>query len=150
MSGPAIVVVAGLGTAWLAFVHEDALVADDYYKQGLAINRILEKEAAAARLGVAARIQFSPDGRGVRVYLTSSGLPPQRLQLRLVHATRVALDQTITLERLEGGWYEARLAAIESGRWTLLLEDVENGWRLTGAWHPALEHSIRLEPVVNN
>ena len=39
MAGPAVVVVAGLFTAWLAVVHEDGLVADDYYKQGLGINK---------------------------------------------------------------------------------------------------------------
>lgn len=148
MSGPAIVVVAGLATAWLAVVHEDALVADDYYKQGLAINRTLAKEDTATRLGVVADLQFSNDGSAIRTILTGADPASQQLTLRLVHATRVDLDQTIHLDRKEGGWYEARLNPIEAGRWTLLLEDVANGWRLTGPWHPAAERSVRLAPVV--
>ena len=39
MSGPAIVVVAGIYTAYLAIVSNDGLVDDDYYKQGLAVSQ---------------------------------------------------------------------------------------------------------------
>jgi len=38
MAGPAAVIVAGFFTMALAFRTEDGLVAEDYYKQGLAIN----------------------------------------------------------------------------------------------------------------
>jgi hypothetical protein len=149
MSGPATVVVAGIVTAWLAVVHEDALVVDDYYKQGLAINRTLAKQETAARLGMAAELQFADDGGAVRVFVTGAAEPPQQLALRLVHATRAQFDQSVVLERTAGGWYEARLSAVESGRWTVLLEDLANGWRLGGQWHPATEQSIRLEPAAS-
>jgi len=39
MSCPAIVVVAGLGTAAIAVATADPLVTEDYYRKGLAINR---------------------------------------------------------------------------------------------------------------
>lgn len=147
MSGPAIVVVAGLVTAWLAVVHEDALVVDDYYKQGLAINRTLAKQEAAARFGIVAELQFSDDGGAIRAIVTGGAAAPKSLALRLAHATRADLDQSITLERTEGGWYEAKLDPIDSGAWTLLLEDAANGWRVTGSWHPAAQRSVRLEPA---
>ena len=51
MAGPAVVVVAGVVTAWIAFSGADGLVADDYYKQGLAINKVLAREQRAAFLG---------------------------------------------------------------------------------------------------
>jgi hypothetical protein len=149
MSGPAIVVVAGFVTAWLAVVHEDALVVDDYYKQGLAINRTLAKQDAAARFGIVAQLQFSDDGGAVRVFVTGTSTPPQQLALRLVHATRAELDQSVVLERTDGGWYEARLTAIESGTRTVLLEDLANGWRLGGQWHPDTQRSVRLAPASN-
>jgi hypothetical protein len=146
MSGPAIVVVAGFATAWLAVVHEDALVADDYYKQGLAINRTLAKQETAARLGMVVDLQFSDDGSAVRAFVNGTTKAPPQLSLHLAHATRAALDQTVVLERTAGGWYEARIGAIDSGRWTLLLEDSANGWRLAAPWHPAAQRSVRLEP----
>ena len=44
MSGPAAVIVAGAVTTWMAFASADGLVADDYYKRGLAINAVLKRE----------------------------------------------------------------------------------------------------------
>ncbi|HRJ64128.1 MAG TPA: FixH family protein, partial [Brevundimonas sp.] len=48
MSGPGLVVIAGVVTAWIAFSGADGLVADDYYKQGLGINRTIARDARAA------------------------------------------------------------------------------------------------------
>lgn len=46
IAGPAIVVVAGTATAWLAVRQPDPVVAEDYYRQGIEINRTLERERA--------------------------------------------------------------------------------------------------------
>jgi uncharacterized protein len=44
MAGPAIVVVAGIYTAFLAVTTNDGLVAEDYYRRGVEINRRLSGE----------------------------------------------------------------------------------------------------------
>ena len=66
MSGPAAAVIAGFVTLGYAIKYQDALVTDDYYKQGLAINRTLAREQAAVTLGVEAKLMFAGDGAGVR------------------------------------------------------------------------------------
>ena len=43
-------IVAGVYTTVLAFTSSDGLVADDYYKQGLAINKTLKREERARAL----------------------------------------------------------------------------------------------------
>ena len=53
MAGPAIVIVAGVYTGYLAFTRQDALVVGDYYKQGKAINQDLRRDRAATALGLA-------------------------------------------------------------------------------------------------
>ena len=65
ISGPGAVLVAGAITMWLAFSGADGLVAEDYYKQGLAINRQLAREEAARAQGIAARVELS--GERIRV-----------------------------------------------------------------------------------
>ena len=50
MAGPALVVVASLYSGWLAVTSDDGVVADDYYKRGLSINRRLERVDRAAAL----------------------------------------------------------------------------------------------------
>jgi uncharacterized protein len=41
ISGPAVVVVAGLATAWIAVSNPDPIVEADYYRRGIEINRTL-------------------------------------------------------------------------------------------------------------
>ena len=47
VSGPAIVVVAGFITLYLAVTRPDPLVTKDYYREGLDINKTLKQEAAS-------------------------------------------------------------------------------------------------------
>jgi hypothetical protein len=46
ISGPAAVVVAGLVTAWIAVSTPDPVISQDYYRQGIEINRQLARERA--------------------------------------------------------------------------------------------------------
>ena len=41
LAGPAVVVVAAMATLWLAVTSDDGVVADDYYRRGLLINKDL-------------------------------------------------------------------------------------------------------------
>jgi hypothetical protein len=129
MAGPAIVVVAGLFTAWLAIRSDDGLVVDDYYKQGLAINQTLGRSDAAGRLGMAAELRLT-DGR-IRVLLGGAA-GPGALTLRLVHPTRSGTDQSLALAATAPGVYEGWLPPLQPGRWHVLLE--ARDWRLTGDW----------------
>ncbi|HWI81189.1 FixH family protein [Ramlibacter sp.] len=46
IAGPAIVIVAGVVTAWLAVSTPDPVVDADYYRRGLEINKQLAAEKA--------------------------------------------------------------------------------------------------------
>ena len=129
MSGPAIVIVAGLFTGWLAFTSEDGLVVDDYYKQGLAINQVLGRGDAAERRGISAHLTQS-DGR-VRVVLRDRAETVAQT-LRLVHPTRAGMDRNVTLRMTQPGIYEGALPVPSPGRWHVALEARE--WRLAGEW----------------
>ena len=126
MSGPAAVVVAGAATIWIAFDSADGLVADDYYKRGLAINQVLGREENARRLGVHARIE-SAHGR-LRVAL--AGAAPEALFAQLAHATRAGHDVRLRLAQLAPGVYEAELPPLPAGRWSVVLEDPRREWRV--------------------
>lgn len=43
IAGPAIVVVAGFATLWLAIRQPDPVVAEDYYRRGVEINQTLSQ-----------------------------------------------------------------------------------------------------------
>ncbi len=46
ISGPAVVVVAALATAWIAIRNPDPVLAEDYYQRGVEINKTLAKNRA--------------------------------------------------------------------------------------------------------
>ncbi len=133
MAGPALVVVAGVVTLWLAVASDDGLVADDYYKQGLAINQVLSREAEARARGYRAQVTFSAEPDRVRIVLAGDVLPAV-LRLHLVHPTRAGLDHVVTLPAVRRGVYEGPIAPLAPGRWRLVLEDAGASWRLTGDW----------------
>ena len=137
MSGPALVVVAGIVTTAIAVQTSDGVVADDYYKQGLGINRTLARDARAGALHVAADVQFNEERTRARVRLSGDTRPAQ-LRLTLVHPTRAGGDQVVPLLRVaespKEGLYEGALASPHAGTWRVRVEDDRNTWRLTGAW----------------
>ena len=143
MAGPAIVVVAGIVTAVIAVKTSDGLVADDYYKQGLAINRVIEREERARALGVSASVQFGEDRAHVRVILRAPGTAPRALRLTLVHPTRAGQDQVIALAPTGEGTYVGAMGVPRGAVMGLRLEDDEAGWRIVGTW-PTEESSVSL------
>jgi uncharacterized protein len=126
MSGPAVVIVAGAITAWIAFSTADGLVADDYYKRGLGINAVLKREQAAAQRGIAAHVERA--GGTVRVQLR--GAEPPALFLSLVHATRAGNDVRLRLERAADGSYQAALPPLAPGHWRAVVDDPRGEWRV--------------------
>lgn len=128
MSGPAIVIVAGVITTWMAFATSDGLVADDYYKRGLGINAVLKREQAAAERGIAAQIGIERTAGRVQVQLR--GAEPPVLFLSLVHATRAGFDVRLRLERAADGSYAAPLPPLAAGHWRAVLDDPRGEWRI--------------------
>lgn len=135
LSVPAASIILGIVMLALALRTDDGLVVDDYYKQGLGINEVLDKKAHAAALGLRAQLTFSDDRRGVRVLLHGGSTQQAPLLLRFVHPTRAGEDQNLTLHPLGGTMYEGTVAALSAGRWHIVLEDQDATWRLSGTWH---------------
>ena len=144
MAGPFTVIVAGLFTAWLAVTRPDPLVVDNYYKEGLAINQVIERDQVAAQGGYQAEVMF---GRSrVRLHLNGVAPLPSILHLSMVHPTRAEFDRSVEMRSLQAGWYEGVLVLPDSARWTLQIEDPQRVWRLTGAWQPSRGDAVVLTP----
>ena len=146
MAGPLMVIVAGFYTLWLAIKSDDGLVADDYYKRGLAINRTLSRTQLAERLALSARVTLGVDRRRVRLVLTGSDTLPGDLRLRLVHPTRAVADQVMVLDAVAPGVYEGDLATEIEGRRVVMLEDMARTWRLAGEASSYAQSVIKLTP----
>ncbi|MCB1889057.1 MAG: FixH family protein [Rhodocyclaceae bacterium] len=141
---PASAIVAGIVTIIIATQTSDGLVADDYYKQGLAINQTIARDEAARKLGLVAVIELG-DGK-VRARLDSrvAAELPDRMLMTLLHPTRAGEDQEVTLTR-QGDMYTGEVKIPRPGRWQVRLEDESRNWRMNGTAQFPAETTIRIE-----
>ena len=126
MSGPAAVLLAGAVTMWIAFASADGLVAEDYYKQGMGLNRLIAREERARELGVSLEVELGASTLSVRL----RGSAPEALFVHLAHTTRAGHDQRLRLVPTQPGLYQAELPELPPGRWRIVVEDPRATWRI--------------------
>lgn len=131
MSGPIIVIIAALTSAWIAIKSSDGLVTEDYYKQGLAAGETLARSKHAEELGVAAGLHLTAEQISIRLHMQASSLPTA-LIVTLSHPTRAGIDQK-SLLKLTGDAYVGKLNLPASGHWLVLVEDEARTWRVMGS-----------------
>jgi len=131
---PGSVVIAAFVTLYIATRHADDLVVDEYYKDGLAINRQLAKQEAARELGYSARLTVL----GERIEVETTGIEGQaNLRLQLSHPLEADRDFTVQLTRTGPAHYAADLPASVASHWHWILDAGEDGsWRLDGSLEP--------------
>ena len=142
---PAASVVAGMYLIYLATNTDLSLVVDDYYKKGMAINQSLQRDKAAATLGLSARLAVEDSGNMVRLTFNKGALEdyPDNLSLHLQHATHAEHDQVLNLSRAPEGQYIGYLKqTIREGVWHISLSTPE--WRLVERVHWQNGLSINL------
>ena len=118
-AGPAVVVVASLASAVIAASGNDGLVAEDYYKLGLTINRRLPAVTSSMH-EPAADIAIAADG-DVRVRLEQSAGTPSRVRLALRHPGEREGARTVEL-RAAGDEWVGRIADLSPGLRIVSLE----------------------------
>lgn len=143
---PLTAVIMGLITLLLAVITADGLVVDDYYKQGLAINRTLARDRKAMELQLSALVRIDPQTGKVQVQLVTSEniIRPKYLYLQLLHPTRAHFDSKITLQPDGISGYAGRLEPTAESNWYLLLEPDSRAWRLTGRIELPKQTSVKL------
>lgn len=146
MLGPMLVVLAGSYTIWLAFSRQDAMVADDYYKQGKAINRDLRRDRAAANLGMKATMRFAPaSGRLLGTVANLHGAQHGSVRLHLIHSTQPEKDLHLRVPLNGKGEFSAALPMLEKARWQVMMEDDAREWRLSGIWPWPQNQAVLLQ-----
>jgi hypothetical protein len=127
IAGPLFVVAASLASAWIAMRSDDGVVADDYYKQGLSINRKLKHVELQPARPVGATITVAAHGE-VSVAIEGLAEPPSDLRLELVRPGVASSAARVALNPGPDGDYVGQLPQQSPGRWIVTLES--RTWRL--------------------
>ena len=138
---PLLTIVAGLATLLIAFQRADSNVTEDYYKEGLGINRRIERDEQDRALQVGGQLTAdsqliaAAEGRRLPLDLALTGKPQafeQQVSLRMTHPVHQSLDRLVVLQAVGDGRYRGQTDAegLAGTRWSLALE--------TGSWRIAL------------
>jgi len=146
MLGPAVVVVAGVYTTYLAFSQPDALVVDDYYKQGKAINQDLSRDRAAASMELEAMLRYDPANGKLAGSIASHKQPlAGTLHVTLVHSTQPLKDLKLLVQADQQGRFAVSLPMLDIARWRVQIEGEQRDWRLSGEWMWPQQQQIDLQ-----
>ncbi|GJM05259.1 MAG: hypothetical protein DHS20C09_12500 [marine bacterium B5-7] len=128
---PLLAIIGGIITSIIAIKSDDGLVVDDYYKQGLEINRTLERDRAASNYQLDADINIinKQDIILIELKAGSNFKFPPGIRVSFLNATRSGLDKTINLLLTENNVYRGDLSKLSPGKWYAHIE--YNDWRLT-------------------
>ena len=130
ISFPLAAVIAGIITAVLAVKSDDGLVVDDYYEEGLAINRKLERDQLAAEYELTANLQYAKDNEKIRLIVGGNDnfIYPDKLKISFLNASKAGVDKEEVLTRSEAYTYLGSNPELGKGKWHVLIED--KNWRL--------------------
>lgn len=111
--------------------HPDDLVDDNYYQDGMAINRTLDMDRNAVSRNIDARLV---DFTGGKLAFDVKGATDSALVLKINHVTDHSKDMTFTLYPEHDGIYAATTEMPDSlarpGIWYVELIGVDDNWRL--------------------
>lgn len=127
---PATAVVAGIITVIIAVQTDDGLVKDDYYKEGLAINKSLTLIEKAGEFGIASEIHVD---QNLLLYITlthnNKVSSPSALMVTLTHPTLPEHDIELTLlPSGKSGVYIGKLEPAPPSNWHLHITDPDKTW----------------------
>ncbi|MEJ2093681.1 MAG: FixH family protein [Gammaproteobacteria bacterium] len=129
ISLPLASVIGGIITIFLAVASDDGLVADDYYKRGLEVNRVLERDINADSLGLSANVNVNSNILNIALQGNEKFAAPESLRVSFLHPTRKNRDHILLLKRTRDTNYTGDMPVLDGGgRWYLLIESQE--WRL--------------------
>lgn len=113
----------------VATTTENALVVDDYYKEGKAINVNLDKLSAAKRNNITTELVIDEGAVALKFH---SGIPQDGVALKMsfYHTTLQERDTSILLSRDANGVYRGLVEAPLAGKWQISLEPIDARWKI--------------------
>ena len=131
---PLTAVIGSMITINIAFTDADGLVKDDYYKEGLAMNRDIARKKNAENLGIEALATIDASNQTLSIKLNDAGIGViQELTLSMIHPTRSDNDMTIVLKETAEKVYTGKISQkINPGNWWVRITPPNNTWYIEG------------------
>ena len=131
---PTLAVVAGFYTFYLAVESDDGLVSDDYYKEGIGINKTISADINAVDKNISGLISINFATGSIQVNFSKDIKTTlnKELSFKLVHRTIPGFDQETTLNQVDDTMlYTGTVKALpgNGGRWRWEIN--QGDWRIS-------------------
>lgn len=130
---PVTSIFLGLAMIYFAVTYPHSMVSDDYYKEGLAINRELGFDRKAREWELKGELSI----RGKSIALTFKQpmlLHHQEIEVKIVHPTLAMYDQITVLSSTDQQHFVGFLTLpLEQARYAIHLVSKQHEWRLRKA-----------------
>ena len=149
MALPGSVVVACMITIYIAIASNDGLVDDDYYKNGLAYNKIIESAENATSMGLAGEVLLNPDTNAFEIRLQSKHFDQQledKVNIIFAYATKDDLDMGIAVQHIGNGIFRGNYTKLIEGKWHIKIEPESKDWRIRGTLLYPSQLAVQLNP----
>lgn len=136
ISIPLASIIGGISMIIISIDGADTLVDDNYYKEGLAINKQINKTNQAKKLGLVASLSITDEKLSMN--LSNHEKVNDNLTLFFRHSTIDSRDFILKLQQTSEGNYFALLNEKQmknlEGKWYITLEPFSKDWLLNGDW----------------
>jgi len=127
-------VIMGIFFISLAVNTKDTLVRDNYYKDGLAINQEMKWDKKSVELDIELSVLIEGNNASIAIN-KSRQTPPTTLTLKLSHPTLKEKDRDAFLQHSQKGNYKGFINNLEDGRYYIMVESIEQQWRIRKSVH---------------
>lgn len=125
---PGSVVIASMVTIKIATDNPVSLVAEDYYKEGKAINQDLSRITLARNLGIVFEVKQQGDQL---VFIQHGGQGNgEAIKVEFHHTTLAKHDQQMMLTQNGDGNYQMATDKVVEGKWQVMIDSFDGRWRL--------------------
>jgi len=125
---PLTSVIVGVIQISFALNSPNDLVKENYYKEGLGINKVLDKRQMAKDLKIEAMVTI--DNLTGEVLLSTKNTQDQTLLLNFINSAVAKKDFELSMTRISENQYRGQLVKTLAGIWNLHLES-DAGWQIT-------------------
>jgi hypothetical protein len=152
VGGPVVVVIAAIITGFIAWQGEDKVIAKDYYKHGLNINKDIFRDAKANEYKMQGKAKLdSVTGKILLQLEGKTTLPSSVIFSTSFTSSNSVYEQIqkISLTQVQPGIYEGELKmpsatdSVSLALWHVQIEATD--WRLTADWHDPMHSSLQLQ-----
>lgn len=142
ISLPVFSILKAVHTVYIMNQQSPDLVVDDYYAEGKAINQNLSLYREAAARNLHAKVLLA--GNKAVLTFEANNVLDKQLTLDFVHNTIASKDFKVTAERSGESMYVAELPVTPTGKWSLVVHDPANKWKLRAALSLPATDAIKL------